>query len=179
MTVSGDTLIQTIQWLGPFAAANWTPQWLEDGVAYCPAAVRDLSTVFRESNPQVLAHWSYWYSAALFTAPELWDPAHPERRDAPDEWRRSIGQHQVRFPDRKVLQFENGDHHASGRYLGEFGAGQGRTNVVCCDGHTATVDPYAGAPPLAVPWPNDPGAIQFNGAMPFSSTDFGCAGRDW
>lgn len=179
LTISDRTLLQTFQWLAPFAAAGWTPQWLEDGNSYCRAAVRNLPEHFSETNPQVLAHWSYWYSASLFTAAELWDPAHPERRANPDQWRRSVGLHQVLYPDRKVLLFENGDHHGSGLYLGEFGIGRGRTNVVCCDGHATTVDPYAGNSALTVPWPNQPGAIHFEGAMPFSSADFGFMGADW
>jgi len=178
-TITNKTLDQTRQWLGPLAVDGWVGRWLEEGNWYCPAILRRYDSGWETINPQILPHDSYWYSAALFTAKELWDPEHPERREDPDAWRRSVGVHEVTFPERKVLQFESGDFHGSGLRLGRFPAGRGRTNVVCCDGHTTTVDPYAGNPAFEVPWPYQAGESFFEGAMPFSSAAFGFAGTDW
>ncbi len=180
LTITGQTLDQTQQWLGPLAIGGWIERWLDDSRYECPAAVRTLSSDLLQNNPQAGAHRSYWYSPALFTSSDLWDPAHPERRAAPDNWRRSVGLHEVRFPARKVLQFESGDHHGSGRFLGTFGVGQGHTNVLCCDGHATLVDPYACAPALDVPWTlvTGPG-IRIAGPLPFSSAAHGYLGADW
>lgn len=181
--ITNHTLDQTIFWIGPLDRNSWATRWLEDFRPYCPAAARLIKD--REfnvaHNPQILPEFGYWYSAAMFTSADLWDPDHPERRQNPDEWRRSVGIHEVLYPDRKVVYFENGDFHGNGLRLGNFGYGQGHTNVVCVDGHTATVDPYGNEPALAVPWPDQPGWINFAGekAMPFSSPAFGYRGRDW
>ncbi len=178
LTITDKVLDQTRNWLGPFLRNGWVTRQLEEGSLYCPAAVKRIP-LDTSQNPQILPYWSYWYSAAMFTAPELWDEALPERRTNPDLWRRSIGVHMVRYPDRKVLQFESGDYHGSGKRLGEFTSGQGHTNVLCVDGHALAVDPYAGRQALAVPWQNEPGAIYFEGAMPFSAAPDGALGFDW
>lgn len=178
LIITDKVLDQTLHWLGPFLRNGWSTRHLEEGSPHCPAAVRFIPFE-TDQNPQVLPFWSYRYSASMFTAPEVWDTSHPERRSNPDQWRRSVPIHAVRFPDRKVMQFEGGDFHASGKRLGKFSIGQGRTNVLCVDGHAATVDPYAGSTALEVPWPYEPLYMDFTGAMPFSSAADGYLGYDW
>ncbi len=180
LTVTGQTMDQTQQWLGPLAVGGWVERWLEDARYECPAAIRQLSADLIKNNPQAGAHYSYWYSPALFTSADLWDPEYPERREVPDRWRRSVGLHEVSFPSRKVLQFESGDHHGSGRFLGTFGLGEGRTNVLCCDGHATTVDPYKCTAALEVPWSRVTGpGVKIVGPLPFASAPHGYLGADW
>jgi prepilin-type N-terminal cleavage/methylation domain-containing protein len=179
LTITADTLEQTRNWLGPFAAKGFVSANLEERALACPSVAPRVSPDIVLHNPQMLSLHSYWYSTALFTATELWDPLAPNRRNNPDEWRRSVGIHEVSFPDRKVLQFESGDHHQSGKFFGDSPIPSARTNVVCCDGHAVTRDPYAGNAALELPWRNVPGDIYISGALPFSGTAGGFRGSDW
>lgn len=178
------TLDQTPGWVGPLAAKGYVTRNAGEIVPYsCRAAIRKVPSDDLRHNPQLYAEASYFYSAALYTAAELWDPAVPARRAKPDDFRRSVGLHEVAFPAAKVAYFETGDHHGSGKWLAEFSKpGAGHLNVLCCDGHTATVDPFMQEPALAAPWNtyHGPGYwyVPLPAALPFSSAAEGFRGRD-
>ncbi len=175
--VSANTIDQTDQWTGHLVLEGFLDRFMK-GLAGqgCPEIIRRLSQP--DINPQGQLHLSYHYSAALFTAPELWESNHPDRRDRPDDYRRSIGLHEVLFPSKLVAYFETGDHHGSGRYFHEFSApGEGRSLVAFCDGHVSNEDPYQTAT-LALPWEmRSTPTIPFRGAMPFNATPGGCRGQ--
>ena len=179
-TITAETMDQADGWVGPLAAKGYVSANAAEIVPFaCRAVQRKLPKADLSHNPQLNAEASYWYSAALFTAAELWDPGVPARRGQPDDFRRSVGTHEVTFPSAKVAFFETGDHHGTGFWLSQFSKpGEGRTNVLCCDGHAATVDPHAQEPALPVrpasvrpylPWPSP---------VPFSAAAWGYRGRD-
>ncbi len=178
MWVTVNTIDQTDQWTGPLVLEGYLDRYL-DGLRSqgCPEVIRRLRNE-PELNPQGQLHLSYHYSAALFTASELWDPDRPERRRSPDDFRRSVGLHEVVQPARLVAFFETGDHHGSGRFFHQFHEpGQGRSQVAFCDGHVASHDPYL-TPSLSLPWETRAAAaIPFRGAMPFSATEWGYRGK--
>lgn len=175
--VTTNTIDQTDQWTGPMVLAGYLDRYLMELAGQgCPEIIRRLSDP--AVNPQGQLHLSYHYSAALFTAADLWDPDRPDRRERPDDHRRSIGLHEVVFPSALAAYFETGDHHGSGRYFNQFHReGDGRSLVAFCDGHVSNEDPYLN-PTLTLPWEaRATPAVPFSGAMPFNAAPWGFRGR--
>ena len=179
-TITTRTMDQTDGWVGPLAAKGYVSANAEEVAQYaCRAVQRKLPKETFVHNPQLNAEASYLYSTALFTAADLWDPAFPTRRLRADDFRRSVGLHEITFPSAKVAFLETGDHHGSGRWISEFSkAGQGRMNVLCADGHSATVDPFSHEPPLPAPWSNNETFVRLPNALPFCASAGGYRGRD-
>jgi hypothetical protein len=179
LIVTRNTLDQTKDWLGPFAAAGHVSASLDERNFYCPSVDARINEDRRVTNPQVRSTFSYWYSPAVFTAAELWDASLPENRLEPDLFRRSVGIYEVQFPDRKVVHFESGDHHRTGKFIGVDPLVDARLNVVCVDGHVTTRNPADGNAPLAVRWPPAGDPFPLGSIVPFSSPPDGFRGRDW
>lgn len=121
------------------------------------------------------ATMSYYYSAALISDPKLWDPAHPERLDNPDAYRRRVGVHDVRSPARKAALAEYADYHGR-RILIADEPGVESLNTLFCDGHAARVRIADTTPPLATRrmFDYDPD----DDRVPFLGTPFGSEGDD-
>lgn len=178
--ISTHTLDQTREWLGPLAARDWVSQWLEGDIIGCPKQARQMTEALA-NDPQLIAHESFWYSAALFTRRELWDASRHDRRDKPDSWRKSVRVSDLLFPSQKALLFEIADFHGRGAVLSPKAVGS-KENVVACDGHVEARDPAAAIPALEASWtPYESWSVikHYVGPMPFSSTTDGYAGRDW
>lgn len=178
--VTSRTMIQTHVWAGPMAAKRYVSADAAEIVSFsCRAAMRRIPANDLLHNPQLYAMGSYYYSAALFTASEMWDPEYPERRARADDFRRSVGLHEVVFPSAKIAYFETGAYHGSGKRLGEFfKVGEGRLNVLCTDGHALMVDPFAQEPPLSAPWSQFRTYYPLTDLLPFSSSAWGFRGID-
>ncbi|MGE0302971.1 MAG: hypothetical protein AB7K52_10840 [Phycisphaerales bacterium] len=178
--VTDDTIDQTSNWLGPMVVAGYLTPMIDEarGIA-CPEA-RRLYRYTDSQNYQAGPEDSYHYSAALYTSADLWDPAFPNRRAEPNDFRQSVPLADVRHPDRKVSLFEIGDYHRSGLRINRFRQpGFGRCNVACCDGHVVSADPYADDRWLDLPWSRRfTPVMPFEGAMPFSSAPHGFRGLD-
>lgn len=118
---------------------------------------------------------SYFYSLALISAAELWDPDDPAARETPDKFRRYVGVHEISFPARKVSMAEMADFHGRSVRLASDPAVE-VLNSLFCDGHAARTG-IAGATP-AVPigglFTIDPAPVR----VPFFTTPHGFKGDD-
>jgi len=166
-------------WLSTLENHLWS-QGETAAVAVCPTLYRraprgpDGRTGF-DHSPVSAGWWSYYMSAAFYSAPELWDPDHPERRLAPLELRRPVGLHEVRFPAGKAAFAETASRHDDGRDAWDPLAGA--MNVTFVDGHGDFLRPPDAVRALALPdrvlgFPTDD-------PVPFSSPPHGVRGRDY
>lgn len=175
-----DYFDQTRAWIAPLFEYVWS--FGESGEAVtCPA-------IYNRSNPYIAdtdvyvrsgypgARASYYYSTALFSDPDLWDPAHPERRAAPAGFRRWVGVHEVTYPSAKVVMSEYAEYHGTGALSFEKDCRQ--VNSALADGHARRVDiPDAkGALPLTYysEW-----VFPADAAVPFNSSPWGFRGADF
>ncbi len=134
-------------------------------------------------NPHGGGAYSYVYSAAMYTAPELWDPEHPERRLEPDEWRRANRLSDVSQPSMKAVMFERADFHGDRLPIGaEDPEGSWECHTAFADGHVKRVDAHDATPPLSVYFrPPAHSAEYFDrlpDTLPLSNTPHGIRGRD-
>jgi prepilin-type N-terminal cleavage/methylation domain-containing protein len=174
-----ETLSQTRFWLGPLVAAGFMERFPPEHVLSCPSVLAMDGSPYLHLNPHAPSMFSYWYSPAFFTSSELWDPAQPQNRQSPDNYRRSIPTHDVTFPSRKVVYFESGDHHRSGKFIGLQPLVNARLNVAAADGHVTTRDPNAGLAALEARWPTEDFPTRLGTLVPFSSPPHGHRGTDW
>lgn len=174
-----ETLEQVTEW-----AYCFRPTLLE---RHEPIDILAAPIVMRTStptpNPQIMARRSYHYSPAFFTRAELWNPAHADRRERPDDFRKDVGVHEVSYNDRKVVMFEPADHHGDGSRLGNPQAPSSmRVNVSFADGHVERVSPNDAEPALPVQWPEwyqSAAKYPLPTPLPFASAPWGYRGRDF
>lgn len=134
-------------------------------------------------NPHGGGAYSYVYSAAMYTAPELWDPDHPERRQQPDEWRRGNRLSDVRQPSMKAVMFERADFHGDRLPIGTHDPeGSWECHTAFGDGHVKRVNAHDATPPLSIYFrPAAHSGEYFDRLpekMPLSNTPHGIRGRD-
>ena len=172
---SSTTLIQSSVWIGPLLTRGVYDPAQAPGDFTCP----DLQRV-APSTPAIEGPiHSYASSAAMFTAPELWNPDVPRPVD-PEAYRRSIAMHEVLFPSRKVVMSEQFAAHSSGEFIGKAGLSAGAMgNAAFADGHAESVAPAAASPALPAPWYSFGPGLTAPIAMPFSAAAGGCRGRDY
>jgi len=179
--VADATLEQTYYWLGPFASLGLLGV-REDPQGYsCPVAMRRQRDHL-DPNWQIGPLSSYYYSAAMFTRAELWDPENLTVRQNPDDFRRSVGVYEVIFPSTKVVMSELVSYHGNDARLGREGSAPGtRANVAFADGHSSAVDLDDAQPALSVNWQGI--RDMFNETvprtLPFSSSAGGFRGYDF
>lgn len=178
-SVTTHVLSQTVHWPGPFASAGVFGRYDNPEAVSCPAVLKRERDRLAE-NWQVGPQESYYYSAAMFTSAELWDPSNDAARQSPDAYRRRVGLHEVQFPAQKVVMFEPADHHGSAARLGaEPLPARARVGVACADGHVRRMDPSAALPALETNWAGVIYTDPAPDALPFSSAAWGFRGRDF
>ncbi|MFU8829912.1 MAG: prepilin-type N-terminal cleavage/methylation domain-containing protein [Phycisphaerales bacterium] len=134
-------------------------------------------------NPHGGGAYSYVYSAAMYTSPDLWDPDHPERRQQPDEWRRANRLSDVRHPSLKAVMFERANFHGDGLPIGGTDpVGTWICQTAFGDGHVKKVDAHSATAPLSVHFrPPAHSAEYFDRlpeTLPLSNTPHGIRGQD-
>jgi prepilin-type N-terminal cleavage/methylation domain-containing protein/prepilin-type processing-associated H-X9-DG protein len=171
---------QAMVWHGPFLVNGWTPALSEDDSGLkrpdraCPRLGALNSTAW-DGVRGALA--SYMYSVALVTHPDLWDPAHPDRRTQPREWGRSVRISDVRFPSHKSVFFEKRSFHGDGRMVWDQGARP--VHVAFADGHANLANTQdASAPVPYVQAKVDHLALPLDMRIPFNASAFGVKGVD-
>lgn len=118
---------------------------------------------------------SYFYSAALISTPQLWDPDDPGPRENRDGHRRYVGVHEVRFPARKASMAEVADFHGRSILMASEPAVE-MLNALFCDGHAARTRIADAAPavPIGGLFTVDPTPVR----VPFLTTPHGYEGAD-
>lgn len=174
-------LMQVRYWQGPLIGILWDPEAKAD-VWSCPEVYRsgrdDGGNNAYDHAPITAAAASYFYSAALFTDPKLWDPNNSKARQTPEQYCRAVGMHEVAQPSAKVAFAETADHH--GNKAPCYAEGVQFLNAAFADGHCKRVLPRNAKPALIyafeferlLGWPNGT-------AVPFSSAAWGAQGSDF
>lgn len=174
-------LMQVKFWQGPLIGVLWD-QGSSGDVWSCPEVFKagrngDGGNGYN-TTPIAGAAASYYYSAALFTDPKLWDPANPRARRTPEQYGRGVGMHEVAQPSAKVAFAETADHH--GNKSPCYSENVQFLNAAFADGHCKRVLPRNAKPALMytfeferlLAWPNGI-------AVPFSSAAWGAQGSDF
>lgn len=162
-------------WCAPLVEAGMLDIATEMRGVSCPVVAERLGPALAR-NPQNAAIQSYAYSPAFLSSPDLWDPERPERRREPEPYRTTVTMASVAFPSGKVAVFEWAEHHGSSRVVTPDL--HLRVNASFADGHVRAVSPAQAQKPLEFPWSDlyGPGTPP---ALPFSSSPWGSAGRDY
>lgn len=161
-------------WTGGLIGASWEPG---DGgrVFACPSALR-ATPESTEGAPHLDGFFSYRYSVSLFTSHLLWNPADPEARTHPEDFRLHVPTASVAYPSAKVVLSENEDRH-DGRSPIPI-AGATSANLLFADAHAARVG-LAGAKRALEFRPRRPGWVRPTGPIPFSASPGGYTAGDF
>jgi type II secretory pathway pseudopilin PulG len=132
------------------------------------------------NNPQHGAGLSYLYSPALFTRWELWDPAKPENRSRPDDFRMRVPLSAVRNPSMKAALFERADHYGTRARIGFSSEYTASTawHVGACDGSVRRMQAASLTTALPIAWVIDL-EDELPSPLPCGTTEMGYLGRDF
>lgn len=176
------TLEQTYYWLGPLSTLGMVSRFEDPQGLSCPIALHNEQDRL-DPNWQFGPLASYYYSAAMFTRADLWDPDVPGARRHPDDFRKSVGVHEVTFPAQKVVMSELMSYHGSGDRVGQPGniSRPQVVNVAFADGHVEPVDLSDAQAALAADWHEIRDILnqRVPRTLPFSSSANGFRGRDF
>jgi prepilin-type N-terminal cleavage/methylation domain-containing protein/prepilin-type processing-associated H-X9-DG protein len=171
---------QAAVWHGPFLVNGWAPavDASDSDVRRPDRACPRLGAVLPEAWDGVRgALASYMYSVALVTHPDLWDPAHPDRRTEPREWGRSVRISDVRFPSHKSVFFEKQSFHGDGRMVWDNGVRP--VHVAFADGHASLVSTQDASPSLPyVQKRAEQSGLPLGMRIPFNASAGGVKGVD-